>query len=100
PAPRCTAAQAIESPKMPAPRMVMSGIAKAAAFLHSRCGMSFGDGFMTAAELQWRDGCVPVSTRFDDPFFSLADGLAETRHVFLAGNDLPARFRDGFHIAE
>ncbi|SIT79845.1 tRNA (5-methylaminomethyl-2-thiouridine)(34)-methyltransferase MnmD [Pontibaca methylaminivorans] len=55
---------------------------------------------MTAAELQWRDGCVPVSTRFDDPFFSLAGGLAETRHVFLAGNDLPARFRDGFHIAE
>ncbi|MEI2808370.1 MAG: tRNA (5-methylaminomethyl-2-thiouridine)(34)-methyltransferase MnmD [Albidovulum sp.] len=47
----------------------------------------------------WRDG-TPVSTRFDDPYFSLADGLAETRHVFLAGNDLPARFRDGFHIAE
>jgi tRNA U34 5-methylaminomethyl-2-thiouridine-forming methyltransferase MnmC len=47
----------------------------------------------------WRDG-TPVSSRFDDPYFSLADGLAETRHVFLAGNDLPARFRDGFHIAE
>ncbi len=52
------------------------------------------------AELQWRDGCVPVSTRFDDPYFSLENGLAETRHVFLDGNDLPARFRDGFHIAE
>ncbi|MCB2137686.1 MAG: tRNA (5-methylaminomethyl-2-thiouridine)(34)-methyltransferase MnmD, partial [Rhodobacteraceae bacterium] len=37
---------------------------------------------------------------FDDPYFSLADGLAETRHVFLAGNDLPSRFRDGFSIAE
>jgi len=52
------------------------------------------------AELDWHDGAVPVSRRFDDPYFSLADGLAETRHVFLAGNDLPKRFRDGFAIAE
>ena len=52
------------------------------------------------AELEWRDGGVPVSTRFDDPYFSLADGFAETRHVFLAGNGLPERFRDGFHVAE
>lgn len=50
--------------------------------------------------LDWRDGTVPVSRRFDDPYFSLADGLAETRHVFLAGNALPARMRDGFQIAE
>jgi tRNA U34 5-methylaminomethyl-2-thiouridine-forming methyltransferase MnmC len=52
------------------------------------------------AELDWRDGIVPVSTRFQDPYFSIADGLAETRHVFLSGNDLPTRFRPGFHIAE
>lgn len=52
------------------------------------------------ARLVWRDDDVPVSTRFDDPYFSLENGLAETRHVFLAGNDLPARFHDGFHIAE
>lgn len=50
--------------------------------------------------LDWRDGIVPVSTRFDDPYFSLSDGLAETRHVFLAGNGLPARAQLGFHIAE
>ena len=37
---------------------------------------------------------------FDDPYFSLEDGLAETRHVFLAGNGLPAGFHAGFHIAE
>ncbi|SDY20776.1 tRNA (5-methylaminomethyl-2-thiouridine)(34)-methyltransferase MnmD [Citreimonas salinaria] len=49
--------------------------------------------------VDWRDA-VPVSRRFDDPFFSLQNGLAETRHVFLQGNGLPARFRDGFHIAE
>ncbi|MDN5786618.1 tRNA (5-methylaminomethyl-2-thiouridine)(34)-methyltransferase MnmD [Pseudorhodobacter sp.] len=52
------------------------------------------------AAIDWRDGVLPVSTRFDDPYFSLANGLEETRHVFLAGNDLPARFRSGFHIAE
>jgi tRNA U34 5-methylaminomethyl-2-thiouridine-forming methyltransferase MnmC len=51
------------------------------------------------AELEWRES-VPVSTRFDDPYYSLENGLAETRHVFLAGNDLPARFRDGFQVAE
>lgn len=50
--------------------------------------------------LDWRGGQVPISTRFDDPYYTLDDGLAETRHVFLAGNDLPGRFRDGFHIAE
>lgn len=47
----------------------------------------------------WKDG-VPVSPRFDDPYFSLENGLEETRHVFLRGNGLPDRFRDGFHIAE
>jgi len=52
------------------------------------------------AELEWREGGVPVSIRFDDPYFSLDNGLAETRHVFLSGNDLPARFRDGVHVAE
>ncbi|SEL15247.1 tRNA U34 5-methylaminomethyl-2-thiouridine-forming methyltransferase MnmC [Roseovarius nanhaiticus] len=52
------------------------------------------------AELDWRQGDVPVSRRFDDPYFSLDDGLAETGHVFLQGNDLPARFRDGFAVAE
>ena len=52
------------------------------------------------AKLEWRDGEVPVSTRFDDPYYSLENGLNETRHVFLAGNDLPARFRDGFQVAE
>lgn len=55
------------------------------------------------AELDWRmtdAGAVPISTRFDDPYYSLENGLAETQHVFLTGNHLPERFRDGFHIAE
>ena len=52
------------------------------------------------ADLEWRNGGVPVSTRFDDPYFSLENGLEETRHVFLDGNGLPGRFTDGFHVAE
>ncbi|NCO85116.1 MAG: tRNA (5-methylaminomethyl-2-thiouridine)(34)-methyltransferase MnmD [Rhodobacterales bacterium] len=51
-------------------------------------------------EIEWRAGHLPVSLRFDDPYFSIDNGLAETRHVFLAGNGLPERFRDGFQIAE
>ena len=51
-------------------------------------------------QIVWRDGNVPVSTLFDDPFFSLENGVAETEHVFMVGNDLPARFRPGFQIAE
>lgn len=54
---------------------------------------------MTTDALDWR-GDIPVSTRFDDPYYSLDNGLAETAHVFLTGNDLPARFHDGFHVAE
>lgn len=58
------------------------------------------DPDQSRAELDWRDGAIPVSRRFDDPYFSLNGGLAETRHVFLAGNDLPERLRPGFQVAE
>lgn len=50
--------------------------------------------------ITWREDGVPVSVRFDDPYYSIENGLNETRHVFLAGNDLPNRFCSGFHIAE
>lgn len=52
------------------------------------------------ADLDWRDGILPIAREFDDPYFSLVDGLSETKHVFLAGNDLPERFCDDFHVAE
>jgi tRNA U34 5-methylaminomethyl-2-thiouridine-forming methyltransferase MnmC len=52
------------------------------------------------ASIDWRDGGIPVSARFDDPYYSLQSGLEETRHVFLRGNGLPERARAGFHIAE
>jgi len=54
--------------------------------------------------VDWRDDLVPVSRRFGDPYFSLQGGLAETEHVFLAGNGLPGRFGSGpggqFRIGE
>ncbi len=62
-----------------------------------------GDQRGEESGLDWREtgaGEIPVSRRFDDPFFSLAGGLDETRHVFLSGNDLPARLVPGFHVAE
>ena len=47
------------------------------------------------------DGGV-ISETFDDVYFSREGGAAETEHVFLRGNDLPARWqqRAQFHIAE
>lgn len=51
------------------------------------------------AEIDWKGG-VPIARRFDDPYYSLDNGLEETRHVFLAGNDLPVRFSGDFGIAE
>ena len=51
------------------------------------------------SEIDWT-GSVPVSRRFDDPYYSLESGLDESRHVFLAGNRLPERFFPGFQIGE
>ncbi len=44
------------------------------------------------APLDWIDGSIPWSPRFADTYYSRAGGLAETGHVFIAGNDLPARW--------
>ncbi len=52
------------------------------------------------AKIKWQADGLPVCARFDDPYFSVDNGLEETRHVFLAGNDLPKRFNAGFQIAE
>lgn len=55
---------------------------------------------MQKDRVTWHDTGTPVSSLYDDPYFSLENGLAEARHVFLAGNDLQSRLRDGFHVAE
>ena len=46
------------------------------------------------ADLDWQciDGIdIPVSKQFGDIYFSRDNGLLETRHVFLNGNDLATR---------
>src|SRR5438045_5809587 len=45
---------------------------------------------------------VPFSARFDDVYHSADGGLAQARHVFLAGNALPERWRgrEAFTILE
>ncbi|ESK39612.1 tRNA U-34 5-methylaminomethyl-2-thiouridine biosynthesis protein MnmC domain [Acinetobacter nectaris CIP 110549] len=51
-------------------------------------------GKIQTAELTWQqvDGIdIPVSTQFGDVYFSKDNGLLETRHVFLNGNDLSTR---------
>ena len=49
------------------------------------------------ADLDWQsvDGIeVPVSKQFGDVYFSKDNGLLETRHVFLNGNDLSSRLAE------
>ncbi|EQA44951.1 tRNA U-34 5-methylaminomethyl-2-thiouridine biosynthesis protein MnmC [Leptospira broomii serovar Hurstbridge str. 5399] len=43
--------------------------------------------------IEWKENGTPVSTEFDDIYFSPEDGLAETKHVFLDGNRLESRWR-------
>lgn len=46
------------------------------------------------ADLEWQfvDGIeIPISKQFGDVYFSKHNGLLETRHVFLQGNDLAER---------
>ncbi len=53
-------------------------------------------------DLSWKDDGTPVDTGVDDVYFSVEDGLAETRTVFLSGCGLPGRFAgiDSFTVAE
>lgn len=44
------------------------------------------------AQLDWDEQGQPLSQQFGDVYFSREDGLGETRHVFLEGNDLATRF--------
>jgi len=59
-------------------------------------------GPLPASPLVWRDDGLPRSALYGDVYFSSADGLAESRAVFLAGCDLPAawRGRDHFTVGE
>jgi tRNA 5-methylaminomethyl-2-thiouridine biosynthesis bifunctional protein len=52
---------------------------------------------LDCASVEWRDGRTPVSQHYGDLYFSAEDGCAESRHVFLANNDLPQRMREWQH---
>ncbi|MEO1220520.1 MAG: tRNA (5-methylaminomethyl-2-thiouridine)(34)-methyltransferase MnmD [Pseudomonadota bacterium] len=53
-------------------------------------------------DLIWKDDGTPVDRRVDDVYYSVEDGLAETRAVFLAGCGLPDAWKNraSFTIAE
>ncbi len=55
---------------------------------------------MQRAKVRFDAREVPISDQFDDPYFSFQDGLAESRYVFVDGNNLKVRLRGGFSIAE
>ncbi|EMK25636.1 bifunctional tRNA (5-methylaminomethyl-2-thiouridine)(34)-methyltransferase MnmD/FAD-dependent 5-carboxymethylaminomethyl-2-thiouridine(34) oxidoreductase MnmC [Leptospira kirschneri] len=44
--------------------------------------------------LTWKNNLTPVSERFDDIYFSPENGLEETKHVFIEGNDLYNRWKN------
>ena len=72
---------------------------------HTRNRANFvNNNVIKHASLNWNEQGTPVSQIFDDVYFSSQNGLEETRYVFLAGNQLPARFlnhpRDLFVVAE
>jgi len=46
------------------------------------------------AQVQFREGGIPFSEAFDDIYFSPEGGVAETTHVFIAGNSLRERWID------
>ena len=45
------------------------------------------------ADLVWGTDGVPRSQQFGDVYYSSVNGLAESRHVFLAGNQLPEQWQ-------
>ena len=53
------------------------------------------------AKVVW-DGNVLRSKEFDDIYFHVGDGLAETYHVFLDGTDFPRRLHPSsvHHVVE
>ena len=58
-----------------------------------------GYGPRPAGEITWQDGDVPFSPHFGDIYFNPKDGLAETRYVFLTGNNLPNAWQDHENFA-
>lgn len=56
---------------------------------------------MQQASIKWQDD-IPISSSFDEGYFSVSGGLEESSHVFLKGNNLPFAWEkyDTFTIGE
>jgi tRNA 5-methylaminomethyl-2-thiouridine biosynthesis bifunctional protein len=48
---------------------------------------------LTVADIRWQTDGTPVSQYYGDIYFSRSHGLEESRHVFLAGNQLARRWQ-------
>ncbi len=59
-------------------------------------------GPLQPAQIEWADDGTPLAPAFGDIYHGPVGAAAQARHVFLAGNGLPARWagRDDFCIAE
>lgn len=55
--------------------------------------MAENNNFNRSSLIDWVDETIPRSKRFDDTYYSRADGLAESIHVFIEGNHLPERWK-------
>ncbi len=52
---------------------------------------------LSTATIHWDENGQPLSSAFDDVYFSKASGLNETRYVFLQHNDLAERWQQLGH---
>lgn len=72
-----------------------NNVAKTDSIVLSAPNPSINEQVITPAKIEWqRDDSgnkVPVSGEFGDVYFSHADGLAESRYVFINGNQLTER---------
>lgn len=48
---------------------------------------------LNSADIDWQADGTPRSKQYDDVYYSRVDGLEESRHVFLEGNQLAQRWR-------
>ena len=48
---------------------------------------------LSKVDLRWNEDVHPHSNLFDDHYYSLVDGLEESRHVFIQGNNLIERWQ-------
>jgi tRNA 5-methylaminomethyl-2-thiouridine biosynthesis bifunctional protein len=63
---------------------------------------TFNSFKLPSAELSWNTDNLPYSTLYDDIYYSSSGAIKESQHVFIAGNDLPERWKEQpyFSMAE